>query len=460
MKNKTSIRWKIQNYLILFIISTLVILWVFQVVFLDDFYRVIKTREVKSFAASIQREYEKGSLNNITVDAEMYAYIINSQGSVIARPERPFYSPAQEISSIVYRAIFNSVSNKSGLIIDMDDFGIPKEGLSISTLTYAYRMDDSAMVVIQAQIAPVSATVRTIQVQLMIVSLMLIGIASILARTMYKRISAPMIEINESAKILATGNYNEPFKGQGYKEIEELADTLNATRHELAKVETMRNELIANVSHDLRTPLTMITGYAELMKDIPEEISEENLDIILNEAKYLNNLVQELLDLSKLQSNSQQLTKEKFDLIEEVAALIKRLENLYPNREVEYHGPKSLLIKEDKSQINQVLYNLINNALNYSEDKVGISIDVMNNKARVSVWDEGPGLAEEELSKIWTRYYRSDNDHKRMVHGTGIGLSIVKNIFENNSIDFGVKNRESQGLEFWFDINCINQKSK
>mgnify|MGYP000990069637 CR=1 FL=1 len=182
-------------------------------------------------------------------------------------------------------------------------------------------------------------------------------------------------------------------------------------------------------------------------QNIPRFAKEENLDIILNEAKYLNNLVQELLDLSKLQSKSQQLTKEKFDLIEEVAGLIKRLENLYPNREVEYHGPKSLLIKEDKSQINQVLYNLINNALNYSEDKVGISIDVMNNKARISVWDKGPGLAEEELSKIWTRYYRSDNDHKRMVHGSGIGLSIVKNIFENNSINFGVKNRESQGLE-------------
>lgn len=462
MKNKESIRWKIQNYLILFIISALTILWVFQVLFLDDFYRVIKTHEVKTFATQIQKEYNRGTLGNITVDAEMYAYIVNSQGKIIARPEKGYHPLVQEIPSVVYQAIFSNISSNKGLIINMNnmnDFGMPRDGLSISTLTYAYRMDDSAMVVIQAQIVPVDATVKTIQVQLLIVSLLLIVIAYILSRTLTKRISAPMIEINESAKVLATGNYDEPFTGKGYKEIEELTQTLNSTRKELAKVEKMRNELIANVSHDLRTPLTMITGYAELMKDIPEEMTQENLEVIMTEAHYLNSLVEELLDLSKMQSSSNEVSIDHYDLVVSLNDLSKRFGNLYPKRELIVTAPDSVFVKANQGHVNRVLYNLINNAMNYSDGGVEVILKENEESVRISVCDEGVGLNDEELSKIWTRYYRSDSDHKRMVHGSGLGLSIVKNIFDASHIKYGVNNKEPHGLEFWFEIEKIEKES-
>ena len=156
-------------------------------------------------------------------------------------------------------------------------------------------------------------------------------------------------------------------QGKGYLEIEELSNTLNYAAKELSKVESLRRELIANMSHDLRTPLTMISGYGEVMRDIPGENTAENVQIIIDETKRLTNLVNDMLDLSKLQAGAQEINSSSFNITEEIEHIIARYDKLLTNKDftIQFQYDKPVFVKADIIKINQVIYNLINNAINY-----------------------------------------------------------------------------------------------
>ena len=160
------------------------------------------------------------------------------------------------------------------------------------------------LLLVDARLTPVDATVNTLRIELMIISIIMIIMALVLAYLVSKAIAAPIIKVNNAAKELAKGNYDVVFDGRDYKEINELSDTLNYTSKELAKTEKYQQELIANVSHDLRTPLTMITAYSEVMRDLPGENTPENVQVVIEEAERLTNLVNDLLDISKLQQGT------------------------------------------------------------------------------------------------------------------------------------------------------------
>lgn len=220
---------------------------------------------------------------------------------------------------------------------------------------------------------------------------------------------------------------------KGYKEISELADTLNYTVSELTKSELLQRELIANVSHDLRTPLTMITAYAEVMRDLPGENTPENLQVIIDEAKRLTELVNDLLDISKLQAGVQKLERKEYNLTESIKSVMKRYAKLVEQQgydiTFEYREPE-VWVEADEYKIYQVLYNLVNNAVNYT----------------------GEGIAPEQLNHVWDRYYKIDKNHKRAVMGTGLGLSIVKNILQLHDAPFGVITEIGKGSIFWFEL--------
>lgn len=190
----------------------------------------------------------------------------------------------------------------------------------IVTLSSGQRL----LVLLNSMISPVDSTVQTLRIQLTCVTVVMLILALILALFLSKKISKPIVGINEAAKGLAKGNYQVRFQAEGYQEIRELAETLNYAAHELAKVENLQRDLVANISHDLRTPLTMITGYSEVMRDIPGENTPENIQIIIDEATRLTTLVNDVLDLSKLQSGTLDLAPEKFNLTESIEEILQR----------------------------------------------------------------------------------------------------------------------------------------
>ncbi len=246
--------------------------------------------------------------------------------------------------------------------------------------------------------------------------------------------------------------------------MEELNNTLNYTKTELAATEKLQRELIANISHDLRTPLTMITGYGEVMRDLPGENTPENIQIIIDEATRLSTLVNDLLDLSKLQSGALQAQKQVFNLTDSVRAILERYSKLVEQEgfDIRFESKEEVFINADELRISQVIYNLVNNAVNHAgEDKTVIITQTVRDKlVRIEVIDHGEGIPADKLPYIWERYYKVDKEHKRGVIGSGLGLSIVKSILDAHKAHYGVRSTQGKGSTFWFEIAYDNVKKR
>lgn len=311
-------------------------------------------------------------------------------------------------------------------------------------------------VVIDAQLTPVNATIDTIKAQFFIITMILVFVAIGLALYLSKKIATPIIHINERAKVLATGKYDVEFKGKGYLEVEELSNTLNYAANELSKVDNLRKELIANTSHDLRTPLTMIAGYGEVMRDIPGENTPENVQIIIDETNRLTALVNDMLDLSKLQAGAMRIERMPFNITQEIKRIISRYDKLLTSKEVEilFEYETDVEVNGDIVKLGQVIYNLINNAINYCGDdhKVIVKQICKNQEVRIEFIDHGEGIEEDQIPYIWDRYYKVDKTHVRSKVGSGLGLSIVKSVLELHEAEYSVISKLHEGTIFWFSL--------
>ena len=317
-------------------------------------------------------------------------------------------------------------------------------------------------VIIDAQLTPVNATIDTIKAQFAIITIILVLVAIGLAFYLSRKIATPIIQINESAKELAKGDYSVEFKGRGYLEAKELNDTLTYASKELSKVENLRRELIANMSHDLRTPLTMIAGYGEVMRDIPGENTPENVQIIIDETTRLTTLVNDMLDLSKLQSGVMTLNTSTFNITQEIKSIISRYDKLLSNQQIaiRFEYDQDIMVKGDSVKLGQVIYNLINNAINYCGEDHKVIVRQLLHEGRVCFQfiDHGEGIEKEQLPYIWERYYKVDKTHVRSKVGSGLGLSIVKTILELHQAEYGVRSKLKEGTTFWFILPIENMK--
>lgn len=316
------------------------------------------------------------------------------------------------------------------------------------------------LIIQRANISPIITIVQTLENQILFLGTILVLFALLLAVAMSKLITTPIININESAKSLASGKYNTEFSGSGYREIEELTETLNFAAKELSKNDLLQKELISNVSHDLRTPLTMIKGYGEVMRDIPGENTPENLQVIIDETARLTDLVNDMLDLSRIQAGSRLPQMREFCLTEVVKTTLYRYEKLIMQNgyKIDFFADGNVNVVADHGMILQVVYNLINNAINYTgEDKyVEVRQTVTDDVVRISVRDTGVGIDEKDIPFIWDRYYKVDKVHKRATIGTGLGLSIVKGILELHNANYGVDTTQGSGSVFWFELKTVD----
>ncbi len=459
----------------------LVLLWMFQVVLLDSFYKAIKTRALKSSGDTIVRNIDSEDLSEIVsrivFQNSVSVRIANENGGDILSESRDigkFWAlPAEEMQEFYQRALendgvlFETFSKESFKFADHElqrrTGGKPPMQIEFMSETMIYvRLVDKAdgsklMVMVHSTITPINATVETLRVQLCYITLIMLVLSLTLAFLISRKISQPIIQINQTAKRLAKGNYDVHFAGNGFLEISELSDTLNYAAVELSKVEELRRELIANISHDLRTPLTMITGYAEVMRDLPGENTPENVQIIIDEAKRLSVLVDDILDLSKLQSGVQALTPAIFNLTQNIRDILVRYSKLIEQRgyQIKFICGGDVYVNADQVKINQVVYNLINNAVNYTgpDKQITVCQSVYDHKVKIEVIDSGEGIAEEQLPYIWDRYYKVDKKHRRAAVGTGLGLSIVKTILDMHHANYSVISSVGQGSIFWFELD-------
>ena len=235
---------------------------------------------------------------------------------------------------------------------------------------------------------------------------------------------------------------------------------------ELEKTDMYQKDLIANVSHDLRTPLTMIRSYAEMIRDLSGDNPvkrNQHLGVIIEESDRLNILVNDMLNLSRMQQRKIVLEKSEFDLSDSVRTLLTSYEILAENEGYKfiYNNSEALPVFADKAKITQVISNLINNAVKYCGEDKEIIINVKRvarSKVRCEIIDHGQGIAPDEVSHVWERYYKSSTHHVRQTDGSGLGLSIVREILNLHKAQYGVNSKLGKGSTFWFELEIFKLK--
>ena len=451
--NKNKLTRHIWFYLIIFTLSIILFLWFFQVIFINSYYEYSKTNQIKSVTNEILRNYDNDVeyLDKLSIEENICIEVVKNRITI--------YSSNDSIRG----CIISSGKYKNDFYennLDEQTYKLINPLLDTKSLIYARKYSDDITIFVNASLEPLDNTIKILSNQLIIVSIIVIILSLIIGYFISKRISKPIEKMNEKAKKLANGNYDFSFdNNSNIYEIDELANTLNYAKKELAETDELRRDLLANVSHDLKTPLTMIKGYAEMIRDLNSDNVEKrnaNLNVIIEESERLNILVNDLLTLSKIQANKDMIEKEKFDLIELINNIIKRY-SIYKDTEgyiFEVNTPDKVMINADKKKIEQVIYNLINNAINYTGDDNKVIINVLVDKnIRVEIKDTGKGIKKEDLPHIWDKYYHSKKKHKRNVIGTGIGLSIVKTILESHNFKYGVESKRNKGTTFYFEID-------
>lgn len=429
--DKLKLQWKIFVFLLGFCLLLILILWIFQTTFLSDMYKFTRKIEIDKAINLVEEEINSPSLKELLHELELTK-------EIMVRPSQDFAPPSQPVPGR-----FNHRQPEA--ITQVQEF-VLQDG-SILSLTF------------YAMVTPVDATVSTLKVQLMIITGIMIILATILAAIISKHISRPIEQINKSAKTLAMGNYEVEFHGKGFLEIEELSDTLNTAAVELSKVEGQRRELMANISHDLRTPLALIYSYAEMMHDFPQEVTPEQSQIIMDETKRLTSLVNDVLDISNIETGTEKLKKLNYNLTASLQKTIDRIGNLVKNEgyQLDFQYDEEIYIFADEVKITQALYNLLLNGITHcgSDKVVAVKQILEDNIVRIEVIDHGEGISDNNLPYIWNRYYKADKKHKRPIMGTGLGLSIVKKVIDMHYGEYGVESELGKGSTFWFQLDIV-----
>ena len=460
MLKKNNLNNQILKYFLIFSISILAFLWTFQVLFLDSFYKKEKTNEIKKVAETIKDNQKSENfsqiINDLSFDKEVCISITNDEQSIY---ETSFFGKGcmrEERDKLFYMNDFinSNTTSKSYEIIN--------KHFNSATLLYAIKLDNNNYAFINTSIDPIDSTTKILQKQLVIVTIIVLLLSFIVSYFISKHLSKPIINLSNQAKNIARGDFTKKFNDDSdILELNELSDTLNYARKELERTEELRRDLMANVSHDLKTPLTMIKAYAEMAIDLhskSKKKQKEDIEIITSEVDRLSLLVEDILELSKMQTNIENLNKEDFDLIALSKEILKKY-NLFQETEnykfIFNHNEESLFINADKKKIEQVLYNLLNNAINYTGNDNIVTLNINNKKDKilVEIIDTGKGIKEEDIPYIWDKYYKNKKKHKRNLIGTGLGLSIVKNILEMHNYKYGVKSEINKGSCFYFEIN-------
>ncbi|MBQ9760836.1 MAG: HAMP domain-containing protein [Clostridia bacterium] len=490
VRRPVSIGWKLAFHIIVLTGLAVLVTWVFQVFLLDKFYEVTKRRELRRSAEILSQNIDDPEMKEIASDLaiestmRVFVYQITDTGKnllvdVDATGGIGIYPEHEKIFNLVTRAREND-----GIYIgkihfagdetrDENAFDFWLEGENqvqyerikagntrlVCVKVTQNQSGAPCIILLDAALFPLDTTVHSLEMQFIWIAGFLLIFAIFSVCSLYRRISKPLIRMNEAAKQLAKGKYDTKFVGEGYLETRELADTLNHTATELSRVDRLQKELLANISHDLRTPLTMIKGYGELMRDIPGENTPENMQVVIDETERLSELVNDLLDLSMLQSGNTTFSPTPFNLTEAIRESMTRYDTLVRHRgyRIDFSADGNVWVNADHKMILQVLYNLINNAINYTgeDHSVTVTQTVKDDCVRISITDTGAGIAPEEMPLIWDRYYKVDKVHRRAMVGTGLGLSIVKGILERHNAVYGVSSTVGQGSTFWFELHII-----
>lgn len=462
MKFKMTFRIKLLTFFMLFTAVIFTVLWLLQTVFLQNFYNSMVIGNTKSAAERITSfsldDDSSEILDELSRDNSLLVYVTDTDGNILYSAdeykkghkhsvdydEDDYEELKQHRQSLGrpkghlhYRELPDNYSEFMQLIeasgsgeaeIKTDQMYFCGKYIDYDNGEYG---DEQAILYLGTNLNAVGSAARIIRIQLLIVTLLSVGIGFVLAWFMSRSFSRPISQLNRKAHTLGESAESTDYHKGFCSELDELNETLDRTDEKLKKNKQFQNELLANVSHDLRTPLTMIKGYAEMIRDMShsdEQQCAEDVSVIVRETDRLTALVNEILEYSELQMTDSEPVTERVDLGEIVGTVTDSFESLYEKDGYTFERSiaDGIYLSGNSSRLTRAVYNLIDNAVRHiGEDKwVGVTLRTENGKAVIEIADHGEGIPPEELERIWDKYYTSRQRNGKGV--SGLGLAIVK----------------------------------
>ncbi|MGN1300258.1 MAG: histidine kinase dimerization/phospho-acceptor domain-containing protein [Clostridia bacterium] len=484
------------SIIVIFIIALLIIM---NSVVLETFYTMSKISAVKKEYNIINELYntkdpaiftqiKRDALANnfdILVEDENYMFIFSTNEN--------FANAINQNSNI--KNYFKIVDRNKQQILYSEDRMIIKKIVSngLNCILLSGELDNGYKLYIQIPISAIEESVRISNNLLLIIGMIAIIIAGIAASYASKKFTNPILELNIIANKMSKLDFSQKYQlTDSDDEINELGNSINIMSEKLektigqlrssnlalerdieekSKIDEMRKQFISDVSHELKTPIALIQGYAEgLLENVnaDDESRKYYAEVILDESNKMDKLVRQLLELMKLEYGKREFNNERFNICELIQEVIRKCNVMLEEkeiREVRFDMDKPVIIYADEFYIEQAFTNYFTNAIKHTKDVNGekyIEIKIKENKnknnVRVSVFNTGEILSDEDLERIWGRFYKVDESRNRADGGSGIGLALVKAIMNNYNSRYGAINKEN-GIEFYFEIQTTENKT-
>ncbi|MGI6359122.1 MAG: sensor histidine kinase [Bacillota bacterium] len=457
-----SIRGKLWLGMMALVTTILLALWLLQIVFLESFYANMRIADIKRQLTTIGEMSGQGSRSDVEFELDRLASVQNLTIEWLDEQGRSLHLSSGDqgwhmpMMRHVTRSLYEGAL--SGQAVQLTA-AHPRFGSEYTLLGLPLPEGRGAFIV-TVPMAAVAETATILKRQLGYVTVLLLALTAALSLWLARGFSLPILQMRRAAASMAKGDFSARVEYTGQDEIGALAASINHLGERLAKIEQLRRDLVANVSHDLRTPLSVIRGYAETIRDISGDDRsrrEAELQVIIEETERLTNLVDHNLQLALLQSGNAEVNRRAFsvaDLLQDLAdkyAVIAQQQGI--GLQVQAHG--DLAAMADEAKIAQVIQNLLQNSLQHtgSGGSIALKAAAEGDKVRVSVSDTGSGISPSDLPHIWEKYYQGQASDGRASDGSGLGLAIVKGILDAHQAEHHIDSQEGIGTTVWFDLD-------
>ena len=488
-----SVRFKLFLVMCIVIIFIILCLILVNSVVLETFYMYSKTNTVRAVYARINEYYSSNSAN-IDLDEELKNIAFKNNFDILIQADNNIivFSTNRDFISSIDQLMDNesaSSQDQTNIIYKDRDIIIRKVVSSNSSMNYILlsgNLVNDYKLYIRIPIAPIEESVRISNNVLIFIGCITIIISGIIASVISKKFTDPILELNSITNKMARLDFSQKYVTKDVDdEINDLGKNINTMSNKLetiikqlrdnnielekdieekSKIDEMRKQFISDVSHELKTPIALIQGYAEgLLENVTtdDESRKFYAEVILDESNKMDKLVKQLLELMKIEYGKREFTNEKFDLKELIDEVIRKCNVMLKENgiTINFRQEEPVYIYADEFYIDQAVTNYFTNAIKHAEEKNGkkeikIRIEKLKdkNKVRLYVYNTGENIEQEDLERIWKRFYKVDTSRNRENGGTGIGLALVKAIMNNYKNEYGVANKED-GVEFYFDLD-------
>lgn len=455
--------------------------------FLEHYYTSRKTIEMQEMYQLIDKSLREGTIEDRDVQNSIWRKIQRNNIFVMVMNEKHeiVLETMQEQYGSMYLQLMGYIfgKNKGEPVVTEEKYNIYKAERPDNSGGYLEMygiISDNYLFLMQSPLASIQDSARIANRFLIYVGCVAVVVGALFVWFFSRRITNPILELAELSQRMANLDFDARYTSGGSDEIgilgenfnlmskrlEETISELKSANNQLQKdieqkekIENMRNEFLGNVSHELKTPIALIQGYAEGLKegvsDDPES-REFYCDVIMDEADKMNKMVRNLLVLNQLEFGSEELDVQRFDVVRLIRGVLASCEILLQQAEVtvEFIADEEVCVWADEFKTEQVIRNYLTNAIHHAEFEKRIEIRVIpkGDTVRITVFNSGKPIPEEDLKKLWDKFYKVDKAHTREYGGNGIGLSIVKAIMESFHQEYGVKNYDN-GVEFWFELD-------